>query len=110
LPGLERRRRSGGTRALDDLVRALFEKHGRPPGLPEDGVENAAIELIGDRTLHEWFQRAVYSTQELQLEEALSGVGIQTMMAPASGVDDKGGAEAEAEEAPVADARPRGWL
>jgi len=32
------------------------------------------------------------------------------MMAPASGADDKGGAEAEPEEAPVADARPRGWL
>jgi predicted metalloprotease with PDZ domain len=107
---LELRRRSGGTRSLDDLVRALFEKHGRPPGLPEDGVEKAAIELIGDRTLHEWFQRAVHSTQELQLEEALSGVGIEAVMAPASGADDKGGAEADPEEKPAADARPRGWL
>ena len=107
---LELRRRSGGTRSLDDLVRALFEKHGRPPGLPEDGVEKAAIELIGDRTLHEWFERAVYSTQELQLEEALSGVGIQAMMAPASGADDKGGAEGGPEKGSVADARPRSWL
>ena len=107
---LELRRRSGGTRSLDDLVRALFEKHGRPPGLPEDGVEKAAIELIGDRTLHEWFERAVYSTQELQLEEALSGVGIQTVMAPASGADDKGGAVGDPEKGPVADARPRSWL
>ena len=35
---LELRRRSGGAKSLDDLVRSLFEKHGRPPGLPEDGV------------------------------------------------------------------------
>src|SRR5438067_5938167 len=107
---LELRRRSGGTRSLDDLVRALFEKHGRPPGLPEDGVEKAAVELIGDRTLHDWLQRAVHSTQELQLEEALSGVGIEAVVAPASGADDKGGAEGDPQEAPAADARTRGWL
>ncbi|HYY52008.1 MAG TPA: PDZ domain-containing protein [Myxococcales bacterium] len=107
---LELRRRSGGARSLDDLVRALFEKHGRPPGLPEDGVEKAAIELIGDRTLHEWFQRAVHSTEELQLEEALSGVGIEVVTAPASGADDKGRAEADPGEVPAADARTRGWL
>src|SRR5438552_2764634 len=50
---LELRRRSGGAKSLDDLVRSLFEKHGRPPGLPEDGVEKVAIELIADRSMHE---------------------------------------------------------
>src|SRR5438105_324369 len=107
---LELRRRSGGTRSLDDLVRALLQKHGRPPGLPEDGVEKAAIELIQDRSLHDWFQRAVHSSQELQLEEALSGVGIQVLMAQASGPDDKGGAEGDREEVPAAEVRTRGWL
>jgi len=34
---LELRRRSGGAKSLDDLVRTLFEKHGRPPGLPRTG-------------------------------------------------------------------------
>jgi predicted metalloprotease with PDZ domain len=107
---LELRHRSGGTRSLDDLVRALFEKHGRPPGLPEDGVERAAIELIGDRTLHDWFMRAVHSTQELQLEEALSSVGIRAVPAPAAGADDKGGAEAELSELPQGEGRARGWI
>jgi predicted metalloprotease with PDZ domain len=107
---LELRRRSGGAKSLDDLVRALFEKHGRPPGLPEDGVEKAAIELIADRSLHEWFQRAIHSTQELQLEEALAGVGLKAVLAPAAGVDDKGGAEEDPDDAPEPDARNRAWL
>src|SRR6267142_1749597 len=72
---LELRRRSRGLRTLDNLVQMLFERHRLPPGLPEDGVERAATEMIGDRSLHEWFQRAVHSTQELQLEEALAGGG-----------------------------------
>ncbi len=71
---LELRRRSGGAKSLDDLVRVLFEKHGLPPGLPEDGVEKAAIELIQDRSLHEWFQRAIHS----------SGRGDQGGAAPGS--------------------------
>ena len=74
-------------------MRSLFEKHGRPPGLPEDGVEKVAIELVADPSMHEWFQRAIHSTQELQLEEALAGVGLKAVLAPAAGADDKGGAE-----------------
>ncbi|MCA1828257.1 MAG: M61 family metallopeptidase [Myxococcales bacterium] len=105
---LELRRRSGGARSLDDLVRVLFEKHRHPPGLPEDGVEKAAIELLGGETgLHEWFQRALHSTHELQLDEALAAVGLRAVQQPAKNADDKGGA---AEEAPDPSAQPRGWL
>jgi predicted metalloprotease with PDZ domain len=107
---LELRRRSAGTKSLDDLVRALFQKHGQPPGLPEDGVEKAAIDLIGDRSLHEWFQRAVHSTDELQLDEALSAVGLKAVIAPARSADDKGGAERDGTDAPDAEARTRAWL
>ena len=107
---LELRRRSGGTRSLDDLVRALFQKHGIPPGLPEDGVEKAALELAGDGSLHEWFRRAVHSTEELQLDEALAGVGLKAVLAPASSPDDKGGAEEDPEDAPDAEARTRSFL
>src|SRR6266852_5265002 len=55
---LELRRRTGGERSLDDVMRALFSKHGKPPGLPEDGVETAAIALAGD-SLQAWFDRAI---------------------------------------------------
>jgi predicted metalloprotease with PDZ domain len=105
---LELRRRSGGARSLDDLVRILFEKHGLPPGLPEDGVEKAAIELLGGESgLHDWFQRSVHSTQELQLDEALAGVGLRAVQNAAKNAEDKGGA---GEEPPDASAPPRGWL
>ncbi len=107
---LELRRRSGGAKSLDDLVRTLFEKHGRPPGLPEDGVEKAATDLIGDRSLHEWFQRAIHSTEELELDEALAGVGLKPVLAPAGGADDKGGAEQDPDDAPPPDARNRSWI
>ena len=107
---LELRRRSGGDRSLDDLVRALFQKHGLPPGLPEDGVENAAIELIGDRSLHEWFQRSVHSTQELQLDEALAGMGLKAVLAPAKSADDKGSAARHPGEVPETEPRARAWL
>jgi predicted metalloprotease with PDZ domain len=107
---LELRRRSGGARSLDDLVRVLFEKHGLPPGLPEDGVEKAAIELLGGESgLHAWFERAIHSTEELQLDEALAGVGLQAIQHPARSADDKGGTEADPKGAPEVTSS-RGWL
>jgi predicted metalloprotease with PDZ domain len=125
---LELRRRSGGARSLDDLVRVLLQKHGLPPGLPEDGVEKAAIELLGGESgigggafgattdqrgstaLHEWFKRAVHSTQELQLDEALAGVGLKVIQHAASGADDKGSAEENPAEATDPASPARGWL
>jgi len=91
-------------------VRVLFEKHGLPPGLPEDGVEKAAIELIGDPSLHAWFERAVRSTQELQLDEALGGAGLKAVLRPAAGSDDKGGAEEDPDEVPEPPPQARSWL
>lgn len=104
------RRRTSGAGSLDDLVRALFEKHGRAPGLPEDGVERAAVDLASDPSLHEWFRRAVHSTEELPLEEALAGVGLKAVIAPAASADDKGGAEGDPAKAPETETRSRPWL
>jgi len=103
---LELRRRSGGKRSLDDLLRLLFERHGRPPGLPEDGVEKAALELVPG--LEGWFDRALRSAEELDLDGAMSGVGLRAVVRPATGPDDKGGAEAGKEAAQ--NGAPRSWL
>ena len=103
---LELRRRSGGKRSLDDLLRLLFERHGRPPGLPEDGVEKAALELVPG--LEGWFDRALRSAEELDLDGGLSGVGLRALVRPATGPDDKGGAEAGKEAAQ--NGAPRSWL
>jgi predicted metalloprotease with PDZ domain len=103
---LELRRRTRGARSLDDLVRRLFERHGAPPGLPEDGVERAAVELGGEG-LAGWFDRAIRSTQELPAAEALEGAGIAYLLRPAKGGDDKGSVS----ETPVEpEAAQRGWL
>jgi hypothetical protein len=92
-------------------VRVLLQKHGLPPGLPEDGVEKAAIELLGGESgLHDWFQRAVHSTRELQLDEALAGVGLKGLQHAASGADDKGSAEENPAEATDPASPARGWL
>jgi predicted metalloprotease with PDZ domain len=93
---LELRRRTNGKRSLDDLMRLLFERHGRPPGLPEDGVEKAAADLA--HGLPPWFDRALRSTEELEVDAALSGVGLRATMRPATGADDKGGAEQSPKE------------
>jgi predicted metalloprotease with PDZ domain len=103
---LELRRRTDGARSLDDLVRRLFERHGRPPGLPEDGVERAAVELAGEG-LAAWFDRAIRSTQELPAAEALGAAGIECVLRAAKGSDDKGGVSATPVEP---EAAPRGWL
>jgi predicted metalloprotease with PDZ domain len=78
--------------------------------LPEDGVEKTAVELIGDPSLQDWFERAVHSTEDLRLDEALATVGIEAVVAPATSGDDKGGAEDARADAPDADSRSRGWL
>jgi len=104
---LELRRRSGGKRSLDDLVRLLFERHGRAPGLPEDGVEKAALELVPG--LEPWFERALRSTDELDLDAALSGVGLRAVMRPSAGPEDKGGAEQGGKDG-APNGGPRAWF
>ena len=56
-------------------------------------MEKTAIELIGDPSLQEWFERAVHSTEDLRLDDALATVGIKAVVAPATSAEDKGGAE-----------------
>jgi predicted metalloprotease with PDZ domain len=104
---LELRRRTGGKRSLDDLLRLLFERHGRAPGLPEDGVEKAALELVP--TLGPWFDRALRTTDELEVDAALAGVGLRAVLRAAAGPDDKGGAEPEPKPAGP-NGGPRSWF
>ncbi|HMC34644.1 MAG TPA: PDZ domain-containing protein, partial [Myxococcales bacterium] len=104
---LELRQRSQGRRSLDDLVRLLYERHAKAPGLPEDGVEKAALELVPG--LEGWFDRALRSTQELEHEQALAGVGITALVRAASGAEDKGGAQQDAKDA-TPEGAPRAWF
>jgi predicted metalloprotease with PDZ domain len=96
---LEIRRRSQGKKSLDDVMRLLYERHGRAPGLPEDGIERAIVE-IGGPELQPWLDRALRSTDELDVEGALAGVGLSALWHPAEGADDKGSAESDPDEFP----------
>jgi len=107
---LELRGRSHGARCLDDVFRALFAQHPGPPGVPEDGLERAALALVPG--LEEWFERAVRSTQELELDSALGAAGLRKILHPPRAADDKGGVAEEQDGAP--DEQPtspgRGYL
>jgi predicted metalloprotease with PDZ domain len=70
------RRRTAGVRSLDDLMRTLWERHGRQGiPVPENGVETLASEVAGI-SLKRFFDLALRSTRELPLSRLLATVGI----------------------------------
>lgn len=88
---LEIRRRTDGKRSLDDVMRLLWERHGRPGlGVPEDGVERLAEEVAGE-SLQALFEVAVRGTGELPLTEALQAHGISLDRRVSTGPEDRGG-------------------
>jgi predicted metalloprotease with PDZ domain len=85
------RSRTGGRRSLDDVMRALWRRYGRPGvGVPEDGVERLAEEVTGVR-LRPFFDRALRSTADLPLEPMLATVGVEMEVRPAESTSDRGG-------------------
>ena len=94
---LELRLRSDGRCSLDQVMRALWQRHGRTGvGVPEDGVERLAAEVSG-LDLDEFFQSAVHGVAELPLAERLADFGVCLQRRPAAGPDDKGGTAAVAQ-------------
>jgi len=108
-------------RSLDDLLRLLYARYvsneptppnhqgsgqGEGAGLPEDGVERAVAELLGEGEARAFFDRYVRGTEPL--EPALELLGLRLCRRAAASPDDKGGAPApkDGEDGPV---RP-GWL
>ncbi len=90
------RRLSGGERSLDDLMRALWGRHGKPGiPVPEDGIERLAAEIAG-ADLSDFFARYVHGTEDPPLAELLEGIGIEFVLRPAEGAADKGGKPAKA--------------
>jgi predicted metalloprotease with PDZ domain len=94
-------RRAG--RSLDDVLRALYARHAGG-GVPEDGVERVVAELLGEARARDFFDRFVRGTAPLDLD--LDLVGLRLRRRAASGLDDKGGAPAKADDRRP----PAGWL
>ena len=88
---------------LDDVMRALWERHGKTGvGVPEGGVEAIAAEL-SRLDLGAFFRDYVHGTVELPLLALLREFGIAWNVRPTAGAKDKGGI-------PGKDPTPRVWL
>lgn len=85
------RRDTRGARSLDDLMRALWARHGRTGiGVSERGVERLAAEVTG-LDLGAFFEQALDSTEDLDLKGLLATVGVAMRVRPAKGPSDLGG-------------------
>jgi predicted metalloprotease with PDZ domain len=84
------RLRSGGQTSLDDVMRALWQRHGKPGvGLSERDFERLVDEVTGLEFQSE-FDRWVRSTDELPLAEILQAFGIELYLLPAKSPTDLG--------------------
>ncbi|MFK7886769.1 MAG: M61 family metallopeptidase [Gammaproteobacteria bacterium] len=71
------RERTVGKTSLDDVMRAMWQRYGATGrGVPEDGFENMA-ESVSGLDLGDFFERYIRTTAELDLERALSTVGVR---------------------------------
>ena len=71
------RKRTAGRKSLDDVMRALWNGHGKTGrGVPEGGLETIAQKLTG-LDLREFFERAVRGTEDLDLNPLLGHVAIE---------------------------------
>lgn len=78
------RRDTGGDCSLDDLMRALWQRHGRPGvGVDEDGIERLAAE-VSRLDLADFFAHALRSTVDLDLAGLLADFGIDLDWGPAT--------------------------
>lgn len=85
------RRGTAGERSLDDVMRALWQRHGLTgEGVAEDGFERLAAEVSG-LDLDAFFARTVRGTSELPLKALLSDVGVLVEWRPATSGADPGG-------------------
>jgi predicted metalloprotease with PDZ domain len=94
-------RRAGAS--LDQLLRTLYARY-QEAGVPEDGVEHAAAELLGAAPAKAFFDRHVRGTEPLELD--LDVVGLRLRRRAAAGFEDKGGTPPKPEDGRP----PAGWL
>ena len=85
------RRSTGGRKSLDDVMLALWKKHGKTGlGVAEDGIERLA-EAVTKLKLKRLFDRWLRSTAELPLADLLASHGVELALRPAQSEGDKGG-------------------
>ncbi|MCB1756891.1 MAG: M61 family metallopeptidase [Gammaproteobacteria bacterium] len=88
----EMRKRSAGNVCLDDLMLRLWNdwRESGGKGVDDAGIEELVSELTGE-SLRDFFDRAVRSTEDLPLTEALKVLGVQDNWRAALSRTDAGG-------------------
>jgi predicted metalloprotease with PDZ domain len=97
---LTMRLETDNAKSLDDLMRALWERHGRNGiGVPERGVEALAVE-VSALDLDAFFAQALDSTEDLDLAELLAPFGIELRLRAQKDPKDLGGVADQPAETP----------
>jgi predicted metalloprotease with PDZ domain len=93
------REKTRGRKSLDDIMRALWRRHGLTgAGVEEDGIERLAEEATG-LELERYFDDWLRSTRELPLKALLAIHGVAMELRPAESAQDKGGRPARSKSA-----------
>lgn len=100
---LHLRRATNDLKSLDDLMRVLWLRYGDESGVPENGIEAAAIELGGEQ-LKGFFVHALRSVAELDYSIFLH-VGLELKRRVRESASDKGGTPPRAKSE-----KPQGFL
>ncbi len=100
------RRETGGDMSLDDVMRALWRRHGKTGvGVPERGLEALAAEVTG-LDLDGFFFNALDSAEELDLVGLLAGVGVGLRLRGANHAKDLGGVVDDVDKMGGGETRP----
>lgn len=85
------RRETNNEKSLDNVMRYMWINYGKKSiGVPEGEIEKICSKISGC-DLTDFFEKYLYSTEELPLADLLSNVGITLNLRPTTSVDDKGG-------------------
>jgi predicted metalloprotease with PDZ domain len=91
----------GDVLSLDDLLRLLWQRHGKTGlGVPENGIQTLAEELLGT-PLDDFFDSVVYGTEDPPLAQWLESLGVGMRLRPARDPEDLGGFAASRDTAPA---------
>lgn len=85
------RHESGDHKSLDDVMRVLWEHYGKQDkGIAETEFESIVEEVTG-LDLSEFFEKALYGTEDIEIAGLLRLFGVEMILQPASNASDKGG-------------------
>ena len=95
--------RKSGRGTLDNVMRTLWQRHGRTRiGVPEGGIERI-VDEVAATDMREFFDRYVRGTEDPPLAMLLDAFGIQWHVRAASDANDRGGK-------PASGPAPACWL